>query len=397
MRILMMHSRYQQRGGEDLCTLAETALLREGGHEVELVEYDNHQVVEIGKLRAGIRTIWSAPAVRDVRARLAGGEFDLLHVQNYLPLVSPAVLLAASRMGVPTVQALRNYRLTCANGLLFRDGSDCRRCLGSMVPWHGVRLGCYRDSRVQSGAIAAMIATHRLLGTWARHTDAFVATSEAVRRTYLEAHFPAERVHAKADIVYPGIRADMRERRALFVGRLTPEKGVAELIAAWKGRFDDAQLTIVGTGPYETQLIKAARGDSTITFRGERSHTEVMELMARSRVVMVPSTWEEPFGRIATEAFSVATPVIATAKGGLTDIVGGSGGGATYTPGDLTSLTGLIRRALDDQLWWDAASGVALRAFETTYSQPAILARTEEIYAAAIARRHSLAQRGVRR
>jgi glycosyltransferase involved in cell wall biosynthesis len=391
MRILMMHSRYQQRGGEDISTRAEAELLRRAGHEVELVEYDNHDVEQIGKASTAVRTIWSRPAVADVSRRLAEARYDVLHVQNYFPLISPAVLLTAARMGVATVQALRNYRLICAAGQLFRDGQDCQICVGKFAPWTGVRLRCYRGSLPGSVTVTGMIAVHKLLGTWHKHTDALVPVSEYVRSMYGRAGFPIDRLHAKPNVSLAEARPGEKRRQAIFAGRLTLEKGVDGLIAAWrKAAVADAQLLIVGTGPQEEELKALALGDPTIHFTGHCAHDHLMEMVAASRVSIIPSLWDDPFPRTGVEAFSVNTPVIASAKGGLVEIIEGTGGGATYPAGDVDVLAGLITQAMNDEVWWTQSSAAAQAGFALKYSSQAILRRTEEIYTLAINRRREL-------
>lgn len=391
MRILMMHSRYQQRGGEDISSRAEAELLRRGGHEVDLVEYDNHDVEKIGKVRTAIRTIWSYPAVADVTQRLSNKRYDILHVQNYFPLISPAVLLVAARMGVATVQALRNYRLMCAAGQLFRNGEDCEDCVGKIAPWAGILRGCYRGSSIGSATLAGMILTHKMLDTWHRHTDALVPVSEHVRSMYIKGGFPAERLYAKPNVSLANAQPGDKLRQVIFAGRLTSEKGVNDLIEAWKlASLANARLLIVGTGPQEAELLAAASSDNTIQFMGHCDHDKLMGMVASSQVSVIPSIWNDPFPRTAVEAFSVGTPVIAAARGGLIEIVEGSGGGATYAAGDVHALANLLTRSLDDREWWSDAASAAAAAFASKYSAAAILKRTEDIYTNAILRRVSL-------
>lgn len=393
MRILMMHSRYQQQGGEDISFRTEVELLRRGGHEVDLAVYDNHDVEKLGRARTAIRTIWSHPAVADVRRRLGAQPYDILHVQNYFPMISPAVLLTGGQMGVATVQALRNYRLMCAAGQLFRDGHDCDICVGRFVPWAGVRLGCFRGSVAGSAALAGMIATHKLLGTWHQHTDALVPVSDYVRAMYVRGGFPTERLHSKPNISLAEARPGEKERQAIFAGRLTVEKGVDGLIAAWRLAAPfNARLLIVGTGPQEDHLKRLADGDPTIHFMGHRDHGELIVMLATSRISVIPSIWNEPFGRTAVEAFSVGTPVIAADKGGLIEIIEGTGGGATYPAGDIHALSQLLLQAMNDNEWWQNVAAAARIGFVEKYSEAAILKRTEDIYSIAIARRAGLNQ-----
>ena len=158
MKILMLHNRYLIPGGEDQCSVAEAALLRDHGHEVELLEEDNRRVEQLGHARTAFRTVWSRESYHRIDELLRSGNFDILHVQNFFPLWSPSVYYAASRNHVPVIQTLHNYRLMCANALLFRDQHLCQECLGRFMPWHGVVHACYRNSRAASAVVAEAIA-----------------------------------------------------------------------------------------------------------------------------------------------------------------------------------------------------------------------------------------------
>jgi hypothetical protein len=133
MKILMLHNRYLVPGGEERSCAAEVALLRDHGHEVELVEEDKRRVDELGNARAALRTVWSQESYRRMDDKLRKNNFDILHVQNCFPLWSPSGYYAASRNNVPMVQALHNYRLMCVNSLLFRDRHVFEECLGRVL------------------------------------------------------------------------------------------------------------------------------------------------------------------------------------------------------------------------------------------------------------------------
>src|SRR5918992_159111 len=228
MRVLLVHCRYQIRGGEDECVEFERRLLTDAGVEVDLYEDDNRRVEEIGRLRAATDTVWSRRSRRAIRERLRAKSYDVVHVHNFFPLISPAVHHAAQAEGCAVVQTLHNYRLLCPNGIFFRDGHVCEDCLGRSVAWPAVAHACYRGSRPASAAIVAMLAGHRLLGTWRSKVDAFIALNEFGRRKFIEGGLPAERIVVKPNFVTPdpGV-GDGKGGFALFVGRLTPEKGVA--------------------------------------------------------------------------------------------------------------------------------------------------------------------------
>src|SRR4051812_11316665 len=128
MKILMLHNRYLVPGGEDQSSAAEVALLRQYGHEVELLEEDNQRVKQLGSARTALRTLWSRKSYARVHHKLRSGSFDVMHVQNFFPLWSPSIYYAASRSRVPVIQTLHNYRLMCVNSLLFRDQRVCEDC-----------------------------------------------------------------------------------------------------------------------------------------------------------------------------------------------------------------------------------------------------------------------------
>src|SRR5580698_7695689 len=193
MKILMLHNRYLIPGGEDQVTMAETALLRDYGHEVELLEEDNRRVEQIGSARMALRAVWSRESYHRINQKLQSGNFDVLHVQNFFPLWSPSVYYAASRNRVPVVQTLHNYRLMCVNSLFFRDQHVCEECMGRLLPWHGVLHACYRDSRAASAAVAGMVGAHKLAGTWRNRVKMYIAVSEFTREKYVAGGFPQEK------------------------------------------------------------------------------------------------------------------------------------------------------------------------------------------------------------
>ncbi len=228
MKVLMLHNRYLVPGGEDQSTAAEVALLT---HQVELLEHDNREIESLGKARTAARTLWSSDSYQRVHSKLCDGQFDVMHVQNFFPLWSPSVYYAAAKRGIPVVQTLRNYRLMCVNHSFFRDGQVCEDCLGRFMPWPGIVHACYKDSRMASGVVAGMIGLHKIMGTWRNRVDLYVALTEFAREKYITGGLPAERIVVNPNFVHPAPLAGTGGGGyALFVGRLSPEKGIPTLL-----------------------------------------------------------------------------------------------------------------------------------------------------------------------
>lgn len=393
LRILFAHNRYLVPGGEDQSTRSEIEMLREAGHVADLWEVSNESISEIGAVRAGLSAVWSRQACAELVSRLDRNAYDILHVQNHFPLLSPAIHRVAAKRGVATVQHLRNFRMMCVNAAFFRDGADCQRCRHSFLPWRGVLSACYRGSAGASLAPAATVAIHKLGGTWSRHVDAYVAVSDYVRDAHLDAGFPVDRIHVRGNLVGRAGRPPETVRMPSIVApaRLSPEKGLDVLIRAWRRRRRAATLHIAGSGGEEAALRSLAEGDPTIRFEGQMPFGELLELMAKARAVVSPSLNMEPFGRVPMEAFSVGTPAIASRAGGLADIVIHEKNGLLVDPGNVEALDQAINIMLADDARQARMADSAAQSFAKRFSPAVMLPATEAIYEAALARRKPIA------
>jgi glycosyltransferase involved in cell wall biosynthesis len=381
MKILMLHNRYLIPGGEDQSSAAEAALLRDHGHEVEFLEEDNHRIEKLGKARTALRTVWSRESYRRLHDKLQSGNFDVMHVQNFFPLWSPSVYYAASRNAVPVVQTLRNYRLMCVNSLFFRDQHVCEECLGRLLPWHGIVHACYRDSRAASAVVAAMVGAHKLAGTWKKRITTYIAISEFARQKYIAGGFPAEQVLVKPNFIHPTPAPGQGEGGyALYVGRLSPEKGIATLLEAWKSAHNPVPLKIVGQGSLTELVVAAATACNHIQYLGGRSLPEVLDLMRHAEFLVFPSEWYETMGRTIMEAFAVGTPVVASSIGPPASMVASGKTGFHFKPGNVAELRAKVEwcsRNLDEVR---SMRVNARRAFEAEYTGAANLEMLLSIY-----------------
>lgn len=389
MQILMLHNRYALPGGEDVSTRTEAEMLRRGGHHVDVWELTNDDISEQNMLAVSANSVWSFHIARALSARLHEKQYDVMHVQNYFPQFSPVVHRVARKHGVATIQHLRNFRYTCVNASLFRDGKSCTDCVGSFVPWQGVRHGCYRDSKAGSAVLAAMVGTHKLAGTWTKSVTRYIAISEYVRDIHIRAGVPAEKIVVRPNVVItPEVPPQARRSSVFVAARLTPEKGVQTVISAWRlARPRGHTLRIAGIGPMEGELRAIASGDPTIEFLGQLSSSDVALEMSRARLVVVPSLWAEPFGRTALEAMAVGTAVLVSDVGGLPDIVGNTSE-AVVPPGDPPALsTMMIRALITEHDFLARVAAIQARRLGDLFAVDVILGNTERIYREALEER----------
>lgn len=337
LRILVVHNRYRQRGGEDAVVEAEAALLRERGHAVELYVRDNLELGGMAPLGAFAQALWSRRTTAEIADRCARHGIDLVHAHNTFALVSPSLYWAAFRARVPVVQTLHNYRLLCVQGMFLRQNRICEDCLGR-VPWRGVVRRCYHDSAAQSAALAGVVTLHRALGTFRDRVTRYIALNEFCRRKFIEGGLPAARVVVKPNFVDVPPPPVAPRRGALFVGRLSTEKGIGTLLGALE-RAPSVQLEAIGSGP-EADRVAA---HPQVRARGWLAQAQVLERMRAAAFLVLPSVWYECFPRTLVEAFACGLPVIASRIGALEELVEHGRTGLLFRPGSEKGLA----RSLD--------------------------------------------------
>lgn len=370
MRVLMLHNYYQQPGGEDECFAAEASLLEAHGHEVDRFVLHNDSVAELGMAAVAAKTIWNREVYRELRRLIRNRRPDVMHAHNLFPLISPAAYYAAGAEGVPVVQTIHNFRLFCVNALFFRDGRTCEDCMGRAVPWPGVAHRCYRGSALLSGGVASMIGTHRAVGTWRRKVDVMVALTRFARDKLIAGGVPASKIEVKPNFLGtdPGAGGGARDGYVLFVGRLSPEKGVATLVRAWRWVPGPLRLKIVGDGPSAAEAASLAAQDSRIELVGRRPPAEVLGLMREAAAVAVPSECYETFGRAIMEAFAAGTPVLAARIGAMAELVDDGRTGGLFRPGDPQDLARRLAAMLEEEAAYRAMRAAARAEFDARYT-----------------------------
>ena len=339
MRILVAHNAYQYRGGEDSVVESEIALLRGHGHEVEPYSRHNDEIRGLGRLRLARDTFWSARTAGNMRNLIAAFEPDVIHVHNTFPLISPSLYWAASGAGVPVVQTLHNFRLLCPQAMLLRDGKVCEDCVGHL-PWRGIERACYRGSRTQTGVLTGMLGLHRTLGTYRDKITRYIALNDFCRGVFVRGGLAPERIRVKPNFVDLPPPPLAQRKGFLFVGRLSPEKGVSALADAAR-LMPNIELNVIGTGPEQETLKDLAN----VRLAGLQEPDAVRDAMCRAACLVMPSIWYENFPRTLVEAFACGLPVIASRLGAMAELVEDGRTGLLSEPGNAEDLAAKLRWA----------------------------------------------------
>ena len=383
MKILQIHNKYRPAwGGEDTVVQLEADLLRRHGHEVDCLSVWTGELNGAGVARllaAALGTTWSFRGYSAVKKAIRRHSPDILHVHNTFPLLSPSIFWAAAHEGVPVVQTLHNFRLTCANALLLRKGEPCQKCVGHF-PWPALRHRCYRQSFWQTVAVASTNVVHRWLSTFQTKVHAYIALTEFSREILVRSGLPHDRIFVKPNFnLDPGAPVNSRRPRIVFAGEITRPKGVHLLLEAWSSLAPAGyQLMMLGDGPDRAELERRHSGDSGVLWCGVQSREKVIETVGTSRWLVLPSLAYENFPMSVLEALSVGTPVIVPDHGAFAAMVSDTKEGLFFSPREATSLARTLRRALhatetDWAQWSSNARDRYLREYTDQANYPQLM------------------------
>ena len=336
--VLVVHNRYRQAGGEDAVVRAEVELLKRNGHRVTEYVRDNAEIDHLETWRKAsllATTTWNGRAYNELRSIIRAERPDVVHCHNLVPLISPAAYYACKAEGVPVVQSLHNFRLSCPAGTLFHDGAACLDCRGGLGL--AVLRGCYRNSRIQTAAVAAMLGVHRFLETLEHAVDAYSAPSLFCADRVAKGGVPREKITVRPNFLPkdPGTRTSNGEY-ALFVGRLCEEKGIRQLMPAWR-RLHAIPLVIVGDGPLGREVEESA--PANVSFTGALSPERTLARIKSARFLVFPSIGYETFGMVALEAAACGVATLGSRLGAIPELIEEGTTGLLFDPHDTDEFT----------------------------------------------------------
>jgi glycosyltransferase involved in cell wall biosynthesis len=385
VKILSVHNSYQLPGGEDQVFAQEADLLRAHGHEVCVYRASNDQVNGTNPLILLGETIWSRRSYNELRTLMQRERPNIVHVHNTFPVISPAAYYAAADEGIPVVQTLHNFRTLCPSATLFREGKVCEKCVPKQIAWPGIVHACYRGSRLATAAGVAMLATHNYKQTWSKKIAAYIALTDFARNKFIEGGLPAEKIVVKPNFLQadPGLGKG-QGNYALFVGRLTPEKGISTLLDAWRQIGDELPLQIAGDGPMGPEVEKAANEMQGVSHLKWLPREEILQRMKEASVLILPSTWYEGFPMILAEAFAVGLPVIASNLGSMGSIVDHQRTGLHFEAGNADRLVEAVRWYRAHPVEAGFMRGQARLEYQNKYTADANYVQMLEIYQAVL-------------
>lgn len=393
MKVLLVHNQYRSAtpSGENRVVEREAEALARAGHEVLRFGRNSDEIAQWSvakKASLPARVVWSRETHRDLTTRLRESRPDVVHVHNTFPLLSASVLYACRDAAVPVVATIHNYRLVCASGDFFRDGTVCHDCM-HRLPIAGVVHGCYRGSRSASAPLVVASAVHRK--AWRSLVSAYVFISAAQRDLHVGLRLPADRVFVRHNMIpRRDVQPSPREPMVMYAGRLDEVKGLRLLMAAWDryrgtSREPGLRLLVAGAGPLEHEIAAWASTRPSVEMVGHVTAARCSELISRSRAVLVPSVWEETFGLVVVEAMATGTPPIAAEHGALVELITPEVDGALFRPGDPAALARAIADIEGQPGKYEVYGKQARETYDQRFNPAHSLKYLLEIYSFAIA------------
>ena len=341
MKVLVIHNKYKQQGGEDNSFLVEVEMLKGNGVSVDTMVFDNKDISSLGSMiRLSYESIYNFRSAKLIQEKIDEFQPNIIHVHNFFYLISPSIFWVAHKNKIPIAFTVRNYRLICVGSLLLRNGQLCELCIQKKFPIHGIVHKCHRNSAYQSAQLTMITGLHKLVGTWAKKVGRYVVLTEFAKRKLLSSGL---KLNEHQIVVKPNFcddrgfsLGDDRKDHYLFVGRLSHEKGIHLLLEALK--LKKFRLKIIGTGPLKDDVESFVRKDSNLVYLGQKPNEEINEELRLSKALIFPSVWYEGMPRTILEAFSTGTPVISTDIDNINEIVTNGYNGLHFKNGDSNSL-----------------------------------------------------------
>jgi glycosyltransferase involved in cell wall biosynthesis len=292
-----------------------------------------------------LRFLWSQESYRSLGAMIRDRQPDVVHVHNTFPLLSSSVLYSCRKEGVPVVATIHNYRLTCASGDYFRNGTVCHDCASGM-PIPALVHGCYRDSRLATAPLVLGTIAHRR--AWRSLVSAYIFISASERDLLSPLGLPENRMFVRHNLTpWRSLRQGVRQNEVVFAGRLDEAKGVRMLMDAWdryraQAANSELRLVIAGSGPVEPEVSAWALSRPSVNFLGQVDRERCFELISGARAVLMTSAWEETFGLVVVEAMATGTPPIAASHGSFVELITPGVDGELFPPGDASALAAVL-------------------------------------------------------
>jgi glycosyltransferase involved in cell wall biosynthesis len=363
MRILYCNKYNYPFSGTEVYLFEAMELMRSKGHEVALFSmadargqttpYDHNLMPPTDfkrpagwfhKSQLAARAIYSCEARRRMGAMIDEFQPDVAHVRNIYHHLSPSILWELKARKIPVVYHLNDFKVLCPSYNLVLRGEACEACKGGKF-WHALTKKCYPGLCARLTLVAEAYI-HKWLGTYQKCVDCFLAPSQFVRDKFVEHGWDPTKFEVLPHFQPVTAVAERAAKNAplLYFGRLSPEKGVADLLHAMQ-RLPNLRLIVAGDGPERGRLQQLASdlGLANVEFVGHLAGAELDRAIASSCFTVLPSHAYETLGKTILESYARGRAVLATDLGSRRELVQAGKTGLLYKTGNVDELVSAIQ------------------------------------------------------
>lgn len=384
MKILQANKFFFRNGGSETVMFQERDFLLRNGHEVvefsmqdarnlpsahEMHFVGNRSYVggktgKLAKAADALSFIHSPEAVRNISNLIKKTKPDLVHCHNIYHQLTPSIIGAAKKLGVPVVLTLHDYKIVCPTYNRLRDGKPCSDCLDGDFS-HILRNRCADGSLGKSGLLYAEAVVQGFLGSYEK-VDAFIAPSRFMKESIAH-RVPDERIKLLCNGVDTNAvrESESDDGYVLFLGRLVREKGVETLLKAHANSSLGWRLVVAGTGPLG-DILQAQYSSSD--FVGYLDGDALKKMIDRAAVVVVPSEWYENCPMSVLEAMACGKPVVGSRMGGIPELVEDGVTGLLFEAGNVNELTSVLDKLMSSAELRKQMGKAARQRVETEFS-----------------------------
>ncbi len=385
MRILIIHNYYQQFGGTDAVVKEEATLLRAHGHDVRMYTKHSDEIKEYSlsqKIRFIPNTIYSRSSADELNIILDEFKPDVTYIHAVQPLLSYSCYITLNEKNIPIVQMLHDFRFLCPAAFCFANNKICEKCFDGNYAY-AVLNKCYRNSYFFSSLYAVAVHNARYKLNIFDKITKFICPTEFFRSKFSAAGIPAEKLLVKPHYIDTSkiVPAFKPGPYILYLGRLSPEKGVMTLLQAMT-RLPNIKLFIMGSGPSEQQMKTYVQKKSlqNVEFLGFRKDNEKYDIILGSAFTIMPSIWNETFGLTALDAYACGKPVVASNIGSLPYVVQDNITGLLFEAGNPEDLTKVIASLYENHKLIEEMGRNAKQVQKKQFSPEASYERLMEIF-----------------
>lgn len=346
MKCLQIHNDYIIPGGETKSVNLIASQLEKSGIEVIRYYKDNKDInitTIASKIKFGMKSIYNKDTIKEIKQILDEEEIDFVLIHNISPMISNSIYSIVNRYNKPIYKYIQNYNLVCLNGSL-ECGELCISCNKNNLI--GLKRKCYKNSFLYT--MLKLISKKIFDIRYKNNIYKYIAISEFVKERHVNLGVEANKIkviHHFVTNFNDKLKDNHRDKDKyfLYMGRLSKEKGINTLINAFE-ELVDKKLIIMGDGELKDTLEYKVKEKkiSNIQFIGYKVGREKDEIISNAFATIIPSEWDEPFGRSVIESFQFGVPVIATDRGGLKELITNDINGYKFISGDKNDLINQI-------------------------------------------------------